>query len=108
MIRRPPRSSLYYTRFPYTTLLLAIDHPGAAYQQRASRFAVARQFTADVINRLQIDAERWPALLRRQFGLGVSIKRKMLGLECVDGAQWRQLGHAPGVLKLDAVLRREC
>src|SRR3546814_9980742 len=32
----------------------------------------------------------------------------MLGLECVDGAQWRQLGHAPGVLKLDAVLRREC
>src|SRR3546814_17601727 len=53
-------------------------------------------------------AERWHALLRRQIGLGVGIKRKMLGLERVDGAQWRQLGHAPGVLMLDAVLRREC
>src|SRR3546814_1941461 len=34
---------------------IAIDHPVAAYQQIASRCAVARQFTADVINRLQID-----------------------------------------------------
>src|SRR3546814_18336394 len=75
---------------------IAIDHPVAAYQQIASRCAVARQFTADVINRLPIDAERWPALLRRQIGLGVGINRKMLGLEGVDGAPCRYIDPAPG------------
>src|SRR3546814_18625291 len=81
---------------------IAIDHPVAAYQQIASRCAVARQFTADVITRLQIDAERLPALLRRPLGLGVGIKRQMLGLECVEVATWRPLAHAPGVLNLYA------
>src|SRR3546814_12330821 len=86
---------------------IAIDHPVAAYQQIASRCAVARQFTADVINRLQIAPARSPAMLPRQLGLGVGITRKMLGLESVDGAQWRQLGHAPRVLKPDPVPPRQ-